>query len=556
MGLKSTFEIGILSSGAIGSIILILYLKKNRFLLRFSPALAVIAIFLCYKAALPDWKINILNSGIFRIKNFSSPSFKEFEKVHDMRKVVFHEDGPDISVVVELTEENQKPILSLKVNGKVDASSGSDMNTQLHCSHIPLLLHPDPKDMLIIGLGSGISVGAALTHPIRRCDIVEISKAVVNGSRCFDSISGNPLDDPRSHLYVCDAKEFLQLQDTTGYDCIVSEPSNTWISGIGNLFSVDFFQEGARHLRQNGLYVQWVHLYETDDQILTVILNSFSKVFPHVTVWHPQGFDIILIGSMSPQSIDLEQLEKRFTSPAVYSNMNRPWLEKKVKSFLSLLSMQVLSSASFKKRYPGEKKLNWDNDPYVEYQAPKAFFLGDRTSFFKFDERARPFGDNRLFLMSYLDNRQITYEEYRELIEFFAVSSSSSETRILNGLILDNYKKQQLKKEEQDGADSAALDLMLAYGKTLRFCELKLWQEKLDSRRMSTNDWLLFIDFLTLHLYNTASVFVKPDTSFYEYVLSKCIEYFPENKEDLKKTRENLYKGISDVFFCAACMDE
>src|SRR5207249_3644231 len=148
----------------------------------------------------------------------------------------------------------------LAVDGKVDATSGADMLTQRLLGHLPLLLHPAPRRACVIGLGSGVTVGSVLAHPVRQVDAVEISPEVVEAARLFGRFNRAALDDPRLRLRVADGRNHLLLTDRR-YDVIVSEPSNPWMAGVSSLFTRDFFALARSHLAAGGILCQWAHVY-------------------------------------------------------------------------------------------------------------------------------------------------------------------------------------------------------------------------------------------------------------------------------------------------------
>ena len=133
---------------------------------------------------------------------------------------------------------------TLAVDGKVDASNRGDMLTQKLIAHLPLLVHDRPEQVAVIGLGSGATAGAALSHPVSRVDVIEISPEVVEASAFFAAENRDALEDPRLRLIVGDGRSHLQLSRTQ-YDVIISEPSNPWIAGVAALFTREFF-EAAR----------------------------------------------------------------------------------------------------------------------------------------------------------------------------------------------------------------------------------------------------------------------------------------------------------------------
>jgi spermidine synthase len=163
-----------------------------------------------------------------------------------------------MTVAVSKGKDSQ---IILKLNGKPDASSQGDLPTQILLGQIPLLLKPDTRSVLVIGLGSGITAGSVLRHPVERVDLVEISPEVVEGSRFFSPHNHDALKDPRLKLHIEDGKTFLKVTPQR-YSVIISEPSNPWIAGIGNLFSVEFYQDVRKRLEPSGLVVQWFHTYE------------------------------------------------------------------------------------------------------------------------------------------------------------------------------------------------------------------------------------------------------------------------------------------------------
>ncbi|MDA1092974.1 MAG: hypothetical protein O3A25_06870 [Acidobacteria bacterium] len=144
-------------------------------------------------------------------------------------ELLFYQDGPTASVAVQQVDR----YVLLKINGKTDASNGAgDIETQTLLGHLPLMAADRTDRVAVIGFGSGMTAGAVLTHPVREVDAFEIEPAVVDASRFFDGINGHPLDDPRLRLVMGDARSELRRQEGA-YDVIISEPSNPWMTGVG-----------------------------------------------------------------------------------------------------------------------------------------------------------------------------------------------------------------------------------------------------------------------------------------------------------------------------------
>ena len=535
LGLQWTIELAILGSGLIGAAFWCLG-TTARPMVRFGPLAATLALFLIFSAVSGRWDHQVLNAGGYRVRNRVADSYQEYVNTINQWEMLYHEDGPTCSVIVRRRVTGTKE-LSLKVNGKSDAGTGEDMRTQLFLGHLPLLLHQNPERALVIGLGSGITASAVLKHPVKSCDVVEISPAVVKASAFFDEISGAPLNDPRCHLFVADARDHLQLQPEASYDVIISEPSNPWIAGIGNLFTVEYFQSAARRLAKGGLMLQWLHLYEMDDEILAVALNSFGAAFPQVTVWNPWGLDILLLGSMEPLKPDLELIAQRLADPVVAASMNPTFLTPRTNSLVSFLSLQMMGSERFRTFYPGEGRVNRDHYPVLEYEAPRAFFLGKMvTGLFLRDERHRPRTGNGLYIADYLGNLEVTTAEIEELAAYFGHLTNASDARILQALAWHYVHR--------DGGSPDAIDLYLRVANKSLAGEEILWSEKASGGKFTPADWERYRQFAARTLKQAVSVFTQPDFALYDKIHRRCLELFPERADELNEERMKLRERL------------
>src|SRR5262249_50805088 len=154
----------------------------------------------------------------------------------------------------------------------------TDMLTQKLLAHLPLLLHPDPRRTAVIGLGSGVTLGAALRHGVTQVDVVEISPEVVEAAALFERDNSGALHDPRTRLILADGRPHLQLSDAR-YDAIISEPSNPWMAGVASLFTKEFFRAARGRLAPGGIICQWAHTYDLSAADLRSIAATFSSVF-------------------------------------------------------------------------------------------------------------------------------------------------------------------------------------------------------------------------------------------------------------------------------------
>jgi spermidine synthase len=323
---------------------------------------AAIAIFI-----IPPWSASNMSLGPFyaaiRQSKDIAKSSSDQQKSNEDYKILFHKEGVDTTVTVKQKYNGAR---SLYVNGKPDASTGGDLPTQEMLAHLPLLMHPNPRSALVIGLASGITLGSAGLYPLESLDCVEISPVMVEASHYFDDYNRRILNDPRVHLIIADGRNHLALTDKR-YDVIISEPSNPWIAGISDLFTREYFQLCKSRLTAQGIVGAWVQLYNIDLETFRSIVYSFSSVFPNATLWKTLEGDCILIGKQGEVPVDYSAFLKRIGSPEIAADLKRVNFEKP----LIFLSRLMMSPAGIK-RLTERAFLHTDDNALVEFNAPRA----------------------------------------------------------------------------------------------------------------------------------------------------------------------------------------
>src|SRR3989338_2581290 len=194
------------------------------------------------------------------------------------------------------------------------------MGTQVLSAHVPLLLHPDPRRVLVIGLGSGVTVGHAARHPVSLVHCAEIEPAVIEGARYFEKENYGVHENPKVSLVVADGRNFLRATRQE-YDVIISEPSNPWMAGLAYLFTREFYTLAKRRLAPDGVMCQWLQLYGLFPRDVKLMLKTFHEAFPHVSVWSSVPGDLLLVGSMAPQQVAYRELAERMARPAIRESL-------------------------------------------------------------------------------------------------------------------------------------------------------------------------------------------------------------------------------------------
>src|SRR6266478_4156285 len=281
------------------------------------------------------------------------------------QRVLFYRDGRSGTVSVGQSGAHRY----LRINGKTEGSTSLDMPTQQLVGHLPLLTHPDPRDVLVIGLGTGVTAGAVARHGIRRLDVVEIEPAVVEAAGLFfGEANGHVLLDARTRTLVADGRNFL-FTTPDRYDVIISEPSNPWISGLAALFSEEFFRLTRTRLRQGGVMVQWIQLYNLRPEDLKMILKTFQGVFPETTLWNVSE-DLLLLGRTEPGPLDRGRLKTRVATGRVADDLGYPGNE----AWPSVLGFFTLGETDTA-RLVADAATNTDDRLPLEFSAPRALYL-------------------------------------------------------------------------------------------------------------------------------------------------------------------------------------
>ena len=227
-----------------------------------------------YSVTPPDWDRQLLASGAYKYsRNLDSQVLDATLRAGTLE---YYKEGAAGTVSVRRTGGTR----ALAIDGKVDASNAGDMLTQRLLGLLPTLLHDNPRDALVIGLGSGVTVDAVIASgEVQRVDVVEISPEVVDASRYFEHENRQVLKRPGVRLLVGDGRSHLRLS-TQQYDVIVSEPSNPWMAGVAALFTREFFETARLRLRPAGVFCQWAHTYEIAERDLQSIVHTFGSGLP------------------------------------------------------------------------------------------------------------------------------------------------------------------------------------------------------------------------------------------------------------------------------------
>jgi spermidine synthase len=261
-------------------------------------------------------------------------------------------------------------ITSVAINGRTNGSDADDMATQVMAGQLGLLVAPRIENVLMIGFATGVSVGSVLQSSAGSVECIEIEPAAVTSSRYFEHVNNRPLNDPRLRVIVDDARTVLRVNPAR-YDLIISEPSHPWVPGVANLFTREFLTLGRERLRDDGVFAQWLQIYQLSTDSMRSVLATFHEVFPHVAVFRIQGAakgkDLILLGSRAP--IDLNRIDERMKDPRTLADLSRVGL----KTPADVRAWFVCDESKIKPAVAGAV-INTDDNMHVETVAPREAF--------------------------------------------------------------------------------------------------------------------------------------------------------------------------------------
>jgi predicted membrane-bound spermidine synthase len=309
----------------------------------------------------------VLASGVYRNGKAS---------LRSEAQMLFYGDGKTASVA--LYQEPDRPQRAIATNGKVDASiivsadahPSPDEYTMTLAAVLPLASLEQPRNIAVIGFGSGMTVHTLLgSQRVERVDVVEIEPFMVEAARGFGERVSRAYSDPRAHIVIDDAKAFL-AGTSRKYDVIVSEPSNPWVSGVAALFSDEFYEFVPKHLTQHGLYVQWLQLYEITAALVSSVLKAMLPHFSDVRAYLSNEGDMLLIASPNGPLPSLR--DPIDADPTLGEELKRLAMQNgQDLGLFSLMGKRGLSALATISTDP----VNSDFFPILQLRAPQARFM-------------------------------------------------------------------------------------------------------------------------------------------------------------------------------------
>jgi spermidine synthase len=324
--------------------------------------------------AAPRWSARLLDLGpTIYGRNAMSPAERRGFLNHAGARPLAFVEGRNTTVSVWESSTGR----TLRVTGKVDASDYGDMDTQIMLGLAPVAAHPHAHSALAIGFGSGVTTAVLAAVPgMDRVRVVELEPAVLSLAPWFSSVNGNVLQRPNVRAIADDARSALQLS-AERFDVIVSEPSNPWVAGVATLYTPDFFRIARRRLADDGVFCQWVQLYQLPLPVVAGIVRNLQQVFPHVAVWAAGDYDLMVLGSARPIVPDTAWVTSLLGRGGPLAWAAREYLL--LGSPADYYDRQVLGEAGVARLMARSTLTHTDDRPQLEYVAARRFLDAGST---------------------------------------------------------------------------------------------------------------------------------------------------------------------------------
>ena len=287
------------------------------------------------------------------------------------RELVFYQEGAEGVITVEQQTDGFRK-MALNGGGQVPTDYSSLQIFRL-LGHLPLLLHPDPQEVLVVSLGGGIALGGAAQYEPRRITCVELVPEVIDAARAhFGEFNHHVLENPTAwniELVIDDGRNFL-LSSRDTYQIITGDATHPTSADSWVLYTKEFYELCRGRLSADGIMAQWLPFHGLPPDDYKTIVRTFQHVFPHATLWRSNNYSI-MVGTMQPLAIDWERLKEKMAPPRVHRSLE----DIDLGNAFALLNSLVMDEETLR-RYVGEGPLNTDDHPYISFVSPKGYSSG------------------------------------------------------------------------------------------------------------------------------------------------------------------------------------
>lgn len=277
--------------------------------------------------------------------------------------LAFRESKDATFLVLGYESKITQPYQQIIVNGKSFANNSPPGRRYMSVlGHLPVLLHPNPKNAVVIAIGTGTTAGALTLHPsLERVWAVDIAQDVFDFAQYFVPLNHDFMNCPKVRPVVADGRHFL-LCTSERFDVLTFEPPPPNDAGVVNLYSQDFYRLARNRMAEDGLVCQWIPLDLPRGELSRMLIKSMMEEFPHVSLWISNRCEGIAVGSTKPLEINIAELRRRMLEPRLSEDLRAYGLAEPEQLLATFLAADEGLA-----RFVGDLPAVTDNRPRVEY---------------------------------------------------------------------------------------------------------------------------------------------------------------------------------------------
>jgi spermidine synthase len=289
-------------------------------------------------------------------------------------RTIYHGEGTAHTVDILRAPDNTT-VMSIGGDVEATTSYGNRRHFILK-AELPLLLQEHPRDVAVIGLGLGITLSATARYPgLEQVQVIELSPEMPKAQAHIEDVTGGVLHNPKVRVRIDDGRNFLAMTDRS-FDMITADPIHPRNSGVGYLYTREYYEAIKRRLRPGGIVCQWMPMHMMSKQSFDVMFRTFATVFPNASFWYVPGVGLF-VATQGPFSIDYQALAKRLEDPAVTADLASIGISG-TDDFLSYMLMGPEEISAYLAANPSNV-INTDDNAYLEYHIPFELLSSSRT---------------------------------------------------------------------------------------------------------------------------------------------------------------------------------
>ena len=284
--------------------------------------------------------------------------FKKSWWTQKYERVLFYDESESATVIVRKNIGLES--YSLAINGHNTAhTTPKDLSVNRQLGYMPYILHPEPKNAMVIGFGMGVTACSLIQPDIEEVDLAEICSGVIKGAPVFSKWNRNVIDQPKLNVFDEDGRSLLFMTDKK-YDIITSNAIHPRLSN--NIYTKDFYEICFDKLNDDGIICQWIPQNWISEEEYKSLLKAFTEVFPHSTLWYVNEYSTHIIGSKKPIEITYEKIAGKYENETLKTDLTEVGLDDPA-HFLA----QFIFDEEALHNYCRDAKVNTDNNPIVEF---------------------------------------------------------------------------------------------------------------------------------------------------------------------------------------------